>query len=191
MVNDDVFPIVHPDIQDVSESDEEECQSDYSVLGLYEKLFKLRSNLLGLERFYGEEVQIELLQHLRDLDCSLKAFTLVLNWAAKSSASGHVSQEGCPPTHEKVMRNLNERYNMNGLIPKEKQLHLPYLQRLVSMVFFDASEVFALLLSYPTLNQDKNYLFDDAKDPYVASLGKSFHVGDFNTGHFFRRKLNI
>jgi hypothetical protein len=29
------------------------------------------------------------------------------------------------------------------------------------MVFFDASEVFALLLLCPTLSGDKNYLFDD------------------------------
>jgi hypothetical protein len=35
---------------------------------------------------------------------------------------------------------------MNGLIPKEKKLYLPYTQRTtVSMIYFDASEVFALL----------------------------------------------
>ena len=39
------------------------------------------------------------------------------------------------------------------------------------MVFFDASEVFALVLLCPTHNQDKNYIFDDAKDPFVAPLG--------------------
>ena len=32
------------------------------------------------------------------------------------------------------------------------------------MVFFNAREVFALLLLCPSLNQDENYLFDDAKD---------------------------
>ena len=31
------------------------------------------------------------------------------------------------------------------------------------MVFFNASEVFALLLSCPSLNRDENYLFDDAR----------------------------
>ncbi len=99
-------------------------------------------------------------------------------------------QDGCQPACEKVMRNLNERYNMNGLIPKEKQLYLPYLQRTVSMVFFDASEVFASLLSCPTLNQDKNYLFDDANDPFVAPLGTSSHVGDINTGRCYRKTYN-
>jgi hypothetical protein len=188
VVDDDAFPNVHVDDQDVSESEKEECKADHSVFDLYEKLFMLRSNPLGLERFSREEkVQIELLQLLRNLNCPLKAFTLVLNWAAKSNASGHVFQEGCQPTREKVMRNLNERYNMNGLIPKEKLLYLPYSQRTVSMVFFDASEVFASLLSCPTLNQDKNYLFDDAKDPFVAPSGTSSHVGDINTGRCYRK----
>ena len=140
----------HPD---VPSEEEEEGHADHSVFELYEKLFKLRSNPLGLERFSLEEkVQIELLQLLRDLKAPLKAFTLVLNWAAKSNASGHIFKEGCQPSREKVMRNLYDRYNMNGLIPKEKQLYLPYTQRMVSVVYFDASEVFASLLSCPTLN---------------------------------------
>jgi hypothetical protein len=50
----------HPDVP----SEEEEGHADHSVFDLYEKLFKLRSNPLGLERFSLEEkVQIELLQH--------------------------------------------------------------------------------------------------------------------------------
>jgi hypothetical protein len=174
----------HPDVP----SEEEEGHADHSVFDLYEKLFKLRSNPLGLERFSLEEkVQIELLQLLRDLKAPLKAFTLVLNWAAKSNASGHVFKEGCQPSREKVMRNLYERYNMNGLIPKEKQLYLPYSQRTVSVVYFDASEVFASLLSCPTLNQDENFLFDSAKDPFVAPSGKASHVGDINTGRGYRK----
>jgi hypothetical protein len=188
VVDDDEFPYIHVDNQGVSQSEKEECQADHSVSDLYEKLFKLRSNPLGLERFSREEkVQIELLQLLRDLNCPLKAFTLVLNWAAKSNASGHMFQEGCQPTREKVVKNLNERYSMNGLIPKEKLLYLPYSQRTVSIVFFDASEVFASLLSCPTLNQDENFLFDDAKDPFVAPLGTSSHVGDINTGRCYRK----
>jgi hypothetical protein len=55
------------------------------------------------------------------------------------------------------------------------------------MVFFVASEVYASLLLCPTLNQDKNYLFDNAKDPFVAPLGMSSHVGDINTGCCYRK----
>jgi hypothetical protein len=174
------------DDQDISETESEEGP-DLSVLDLYLKLFKLRANPLGLARFSREErVQIELLQLLRDLKCPLKAFTLVLKWAAKSNGSGHSFREGFQPTREKVIANLFERYNMKGLIPKEKKLYLPYTQRTVSLIFFDASEVFASLLSCPTLNQDGNYFFDKAKDPFVAPQTSS-HVGDIHTGRCYRK----
>ena len=79
-------------------------------------------------------------------------------------------------TYEKVMKNLNERYNMNGLIAQEKLLYLPYSQRTVSMAFFDASEVVALLLSCPsTLNQDENYLFNDART-HLLLLWEHHHI---------------
>ncbi len=189
--DDDASHKVHIDNQDVSESEEEECQAVHSVFNLYERMFKLRSNPLSIERFSRDEkVRIELLQLLWDLHCPLKAFTLVLNWAAKSNANGYVFKEGCQPTCEKVMRNLNERYNMNRLILKENQSYLPYSQRTVSMVFFDAREVFASLLLCPTLNKDENYLFDDAKDPFVASSRTLSHVGDINTGCCYRTKYD-
>ena len=102
-----------------------------------------------------ERVQIELLQLLKDLNCHVKALTIVMKWDAKSNGSGHIFCEGFQPTcKKKVITNLYKRYNMNGLISKEKKLYLPYTQRTMSLMFFDASEVFALLLACPTLNQD-------------------------------------
>ena len=174
--------------QDASNKTEEEEGPDESVLDLCLELFKLRrANPLGLLRFSPEEkVQIELLDLLRKLHCPLKAFTVILKWAAKSNASGHVFREGFQPTREKVITKLYERYNMNGLIPKEKKLYLPHTQRTVSMIFFDAGEVFASLLSCPTLNQDKNYFFNEAKDPFVAPRA-SPDVGDIHTGRCYRK----
>ena len=85
-----------------------------------------------------------------------------------------------------MIQKLYARYNMKGLIPKEKQLYLPYSKQTVSMVYFDASEVFASLLSCPTLNQDKNYFFDCTKDPFVAPQTTSY-VGDIHTGRCYRK----
>ncbi len=90
MVDDDnnvVLPFDdhYPDAVDnfASGSKEEEDQSDRTILDLYEKLFLLRSNPLGLERFSREEkVQIELLELLRELKAPLKAFSRILHWAA-------------------------------------------------------------------------------------------------------------
>ncbi len=190
--NDDEFPSFDDqtasDIDDDRlETDEEEVQPDESVLHFYKELFLLQSNPLGLERFSREEkVQIELLQLLKDLKTPLKAFSLILNWAAKSNERGHFFKVGCQHSREKVIKNLYQRYNMNGLIPKEKQLYLPYSKRTVSMVYFDASAVFASLLSCPTLNQDEYFLFHDQKDPF-AEPSKSADVGDINTGRCYRK----
>ena len=65
-------------------------------------------------------------------------------------------------------------------------MYLPYMQRTVSMIYFDAREVFASLLSCPTLNQDANYYFDDAKDPFVAPQASS-DVGHIHTGRGYRK----
>ena len=75
---------------------------------------------------------------------------------------------------------------MNGLIPKEKKLYLPYTQRTVSMIYFDARIVFASLLSCLTLNQDANYFFDDAKYPFIAPQASS-DIGDIHTGPCYRK----
>ncbi len=86
-----------------------------------------------------------------------------------------------------MVRNLHARYNKIGLIPKEKRLYLPYSNRTVSAVYFNASEVFALLLLCPTLNKDANFLFDNQKDPFDAPLSSASHVGDINTDRSYRK----
>jgi len=185
---DDAFPNGNVDEEDVpTDASEGEEGPDGDVLDLYLKLFQLRDNPLGLARFSREEeVLIELLQLLKDLHCPLKAFEIILKWAAKSNSNGHTFHKGCQPTRKKVIANLYERYNMNGLIPMEKKLYLPFTQRTVSIVYFKASELFASLLSCPTLNQDKHYHFDKAKDPFVAPQ-KSADVGDIHTGRGYRK----
>jgi hypothetical protein len=76
---------------------------------------------------------------------------------------------------------------MKGMIPKEKLLYLPHSQRVVLMIYVDAWEVFAFLLSCPLLNCDENFLFDSpAKDPFVAPT-KSSRIGDINTGSCYRK----
>ncbi len=55
------------------------------------------------------------------------------------------------------------------------------------MIYFDAREVFASLLSCPILNHDENFMFDSpAKDPFVEPT-KSSHIGDINTGRCHRK----
>jgi hypothetical protein len=159
---------------------------DKSVLELYEKLLLFCANPLDLDKFSQEEkVQIQLLHLLNELKAQLNnVFTAVLNWAAKANDCGYFFKVGGQPSSEKMIQKLYTRFNMKGLIPKEKQLYLPYSKQTVSMVNFDASEVYASLLSCPTPNKDELYMFHNKQDPFAKSCIAS-DLGDINTGRCY------
>jgi hypothetical protein len=55
------------------------------------------------------------------------------------------------------------------------------------MIYFDAREAFASLLSCPLLNRDEKYLFDlPEKDPFTGPP-KSSIIGDINTGQRYQK----
>ena len=74
---------------------------------------------------------------------------------------------------------------MKGLIPKEKLLYLPYSKRTVSMIYFDASQVFASLLSCPLLNCDENFLVHEHRDPFVVPSRSGDILGNINIGQCY------
>ena len=167
---------------DADTSLDKEGDPNKCVMKLYEELLESRANPFGLDRFTREEkVHIELLHLLQVLNAPLIAFNHVLKWAAQANDSGHVFQVECQPSRNNVIQKLYCRYNMKGLIPKEKLLYLSYTKRTVSMIYFDASQVFASLLSCPFLNCDENFLFHEHKDPFIAP-SRSGDIGDINTG---------
>ena len=158
------------------------------ILELYQEMQDLRSNWHCLDRFsFEEKVHIELLHLLKELNAPLKDFSSILKWAGKANEAGHIFCPQCQPSRTRVIHNLYCRYNMKGLIPKEKEFFLPYSRRIVTMVCFDAREVFASLLSCPMLNRNENYLFDSPeKNPFIP-LTKSPIIGDINTGRFYQK----
>ena len=52
-------------------------------------------------------------------------------------------------------------------------------------MYFDASAVFASLLSRLTINQDESFLFHEKKDPFVARNENDPNIGDINTGRCY------
>ena len=89
-------------VRSSSEESEDEGEDeeipDGIILDLYEEMQELRSNPLGLDRFSVEEkVHIELLHLLKELDVPLKAFSGILNWAAKAKSQGHIFHPECQP----------------------------------------------------------------------------------------------
>ena len=161
---------------------------DEGVLELYEELLRLQSNpLSSLAKFSCEEkVHIELLQLLKDLKAPLSAFKHILNWAAKANENGHQFQTSCQPSRETVTKMLFSRYNMHGLVPKEKKLYLPYSKRIVTMVYFDARQVFASLLSCRSLNKDECFMFHEQGDPFAVPDARTSVIGDINSGRCYR-----
>ena len=114
---------------------EDEEIPDGIIMDLYKEMQELRSNPLGLDRFSVEEkVHIELLHLLKELNAPLKAFSVILNWAAKANRQGHIFEPECQPCRRRVIHTLYCRYNMKGLIPKEKLFYLPYSRRIVPMM---------------------------------------------------------
>ncbi len=168
----------------LTDSNAKTGKPDTSVFELYHLLSKLCSNPLKLAQFSKvEQVKILLLQLLKEIKAPLNAFTRILNWAAKSNEDGHQFQWDGMPTREKIIQNLYVRYNIQGLIPKEELLYLPYTKRIFSMIYFDAKEVFASLISCPpTINQDKNFLFHRREGAPFAELLRSFSLGDIDNG---------
>ncbi|KAI2513350.1 hypothetical protein MHU86_1121 [Fragilaria crotonensis] len=121
--DDDGFPNDNLDEEDAfTDASEGKEGPDAGVLDLYLKLFQLRNNPLGLARFSREEEEVltELLQLLKELNCPLKAFEIILKWAAKSNGSGHSFCKGCQPTHSKqgnclfVQKVQHERIDPKG-----------------------------------------------------------------------------
>ena len=55
------------------------------------------------------------------------------------------------------------------------------------MIYFDAREVFASLLSCPTINQDENFLFHGREGAPFAGPPTSSNLGDIDTGRCYRK----
>jgi hypothetical protein len=65
-------------------------------------------------------------------------------------------------------------------------LYLPYLKRIVTMVYFDARQVFASLLSCRSLNKDEHFMFHEQGDPYAAPDPRTSVIGDIKSGRCYR-----
>ena len=115
----------------------------------------------GVDRYTVDEVlQIDLIRTLRTLKVPLKTYDAVMGWAQRAHRDGF-KFGGNQPSRKTIMKKLFERHNLMGLQPKVKKLLLPYSQKVVEMIYFDAEAVFQSLLSCPILNHESNVLLNE------------------------------
>ena len=112
-----------------------------------------------------------------------------MKFAIKLNASG-VALSEVVPSRKSVMLKLFDHYSMHSLAPREKRCLLPIAKRHVNVVYFDASAVFASLLSCPVLNQDHKFMLPNGMSPFAGSLPTVScdrnYVGEINTGRMYR-----
>ena len=114
---DDVLPCEEA-AADNNHSNHSEGVPDRHLLDLYQEMQELQSNPLGLDRFSVEEkVHIELLNVLKELRAPMKAFTHILNWAAKANNKG-LFLSGLPTISGESCAKLVSSVPHEGINPK-------------------------------------------------------------------------
>jgi hypothetical protein len=132
-----------------------------------------------------EVVQIDLIHTLRTLKVPLKTYDAVMGWAHRAHSDGF-KFGGNQPSRKSIMKKLFERHNMMGLQPKAKKLLLPYSQKVVEMIYFDAGAVFQSLLSCPVLNHESNILLN-GDNPFTPPTGNPRTISEITTGVGYRK----
>ena len=66
-------------------------------------------------------------------------------------------------------------------------MYLSYSKHIVTMVYFDARQVFASLLSCRSLHKDKRFTFhEQSRDPFAVPDARTSVIGDINSGRCYR-----
>lgn len=134
-----------------------------------------------------EKTCIKLLESLKRKKAPLNAYPDLLEWHLKETKHlrPHESLRDTEQYfHRKtLMKRLMDRYNMKGLMPKLKQLTLPFSKASVTIPYRDAADCIVSLLTDPRV-EATDYLFFD-KDPLAPPPESVPYLQDLNTGKAF------
>ena len=109
-----------------------------------------------------EKTCIKLLDSLKRKKAPLNAYPDLLEWHLKETKQlreGESLKDTDKYFHRKtLMKHLMKRYNMEGLLPKQKQITLPFSKATVSIPYCDAADCIVSLLTDPRFKVH-DYLF--------------------------------
>jgi hypothetical protein len=119
----------------------------------------------------------------------LHAYELVLTWHLKETGKlrEHQTLHDIDAYHHRktLMDKLFPRYNLLGMIPKEKKVRLPSSKAVVTIPVREAADCIVSLLTDPRF-QDTDYLFFQ-DDPLAPPPENLVYLEDLNTGDAFLR----
>ena len=85
-----------------------------------------------------------------------------MQWTIRFIRSGYVFCDSTITSWKTVLSRVTKRLNRDGLKPIWDTLHLPYTNVTIKVAYFQASAIFADLLSCGHLNVDANYIYSMA-----------------------------
>ena len=177
------------DNDDVEESEEEDSKPvaiDTSMLSEFQAYCDTHShNFLQLTK--EEKTCIKLLDSLKRKKAPLNAYPDLLEWHLKETKrlrENESLKDSDKYFHRKtLMKRLMKRYNMEGLLPKLKQITLPFSKATVTIPYRNAADCIVSLLTDPRV-QDTDYLFFDG-NPLAPPPKQVPFLQDLNTGKAF------
>ena len=135
----------------------------------------------------AQRTSIRLLATLKKKKAPLNTFADLLEWHLKETKqlAAHESlKDSYKFCHRKpLMKQLLKRYNLEPMIPKLKQLTLPYSGAVVTIPYRDAKDCIVSLLTDPRV-KDEHYLFWN-QNPVAPPPENVVYLADLNTGEAF------
>ena len=168
--------------------------SEYSQDQMY--LIKKEQDYLGdthlSKNYWPEETlcQIDLMKKLKELDCPIKAYDGIMDWAKKWTCSSQsIFESGNINVRRKTLINrLSGRYHLNGLKPITKTISFNVENNQHYNVYvscFDFKEQLLSLLRDEELMDPKNLCLD-GHNPGVEPIFDQDYISEINHGEWYK-----
>ena len=192
--NNDIFSVIGDKDISASKNIINLTTSDYSQDQLY--LIKKEQDYLNdthlSKNYWPEETlcQIDLMKKLKELDCPIKAYDGIMDWAKKWTCSSQsIFESGNINVRRKTLINrLSGRYHLNGLKPITKTISFNVennQQYNVYVSCFDFKEQLLSLLRDEEL-MDPNNLCLDGHNPGVEPIFDRDYISEINHGEWYK-----
>jgi hypothetical protein len=145
----------------------------------------------GAENVFGEgnpefHSSVRLLELQRKYGCPLKMVKELVDWAKFSNRIGVDFNSEYFSSREKVLKGIEDRFDLGGLEPKEQSYKLKGTGEEVPIITVDFKESLYSLLSDPEIMDPKNLIDTPSVDDDPTSV-----IDDINTGSVWQQAETI